>query len=192
MSATTDNHRQTTGKAASRVLAAIWLIAVLLAARFLYTSVSGYHDFSEGTYGYLWPMRYWAAGHIVGGTLALTIGLAQMLPAIRRRYLAVHRWLGRVYLLAVIGSTSSAFVLIPTISLSEHWAWAVTLAALCSVWLLSTLMGYRAIRLRRIQQHKEWMIRSYVVTFAFVFFRILNVELFSDVGEFIERGPTFG
>jgi uncharacterized membrane protein YozB (DUF420 family) len=33
-------------------------------------------------------------------------------------------------------------------------------------------MAYLAIRRRQVSQHKEWMIRSYVVTFTFVTFRL--------------------
>lgn len=178
----------------SIVLAGIWGCAVCLAAYFLYTSAFNYRQFDAETYGedYLWPRRFCAAGHIIGGTLALTIGVVQMVPALRVRYINVHRWLGRMYLAAIALAGTSALVLVPTVSLNEHWSWAVTLATMASVWILCAAMGYRAIRLRRIQQHKEWMIRSYVVTFAFVFFRILNVELFGDVGDFVERGPTFG
>jgi Predicted membrane protein (DUF2306) len=44
----------------------------------------------------------------------------------------------------------------------------------------------------RIQQHREWMIRSYVVTFAFVTFRFLNDSSFviSLMQKFEERGPA--
>ena len=34
--------------------------------------------------------------------------------------------------------------------------------------------GVPAIKRSLIQQHKEWMIRSYVVTFAFVIFRVIE------------------
>ena len=32
----------------------------------------------------------------------------------------------------------------------------------------------RAIRKRAIERHREWMIRSYTVTFAFVLFRLID------------------
>jgi len=35
-------------------------------------------------------------------------------------------------------------------------------------------MAYYAILSGRIEIHKEWMARAYVVTFAFVTFRVLN------------------
>jgi hypothetical protein len=53
-------------------------------------------------------------------------------------------------------------------------------------------MAYISVMIRRILQHKEWMIRSYVVTFAFVTFRWLNelTVVKNLMPEFEERGPT--
>jgi uncharacterized membrane protein YozB (DUF420 family) len=60
------------------------------------------------------------------------------------------------------------------------------------VWLGSVLMAYRMIRLKRVAQHKEWMIRSYVVTLGFVLFRLLNETGFIRelMPTFEERGPA--
>ena len=58
-------------------------------------------------------------------------------------------------------------------------------------WLLTTGMAFLAIRKRRIQLHKEWMIRSYIVTFAFVGFRIIvGWPSFVLLGDFAQRAPT--
>jgi uncharacterized membrane protein YozB (DUF420 family) len=48
---------------------------------------------------------------------------------------------------------------------------------LATAWLVTTAMAYYSIRKGLVALHKEWMIRAYVVTFAFVFFR-----LWSDYG----------
>jgi hypothetical protein len=45
---------------------------------------------------------------------------------------------------------------------------------LAASWLVTSSMAYFSIRKRLVSLHKEWMIRSYVVTFAFVTFRILS------------------
>lgn len=55
------------------------------------------------------------------------------------------------------------------------------LLGLACAWTLTTAIGYLAIRRRRIQQHQEWMIRSYVVASAFVFFRVF-VEVLHAFG----------
>ena len=62
------------------------------------------------------------------------------------------------------------------------------LVALAIAWMVTTGMAFRAIKSRAIVQHREWMIRSYVVTFAFVFFRILVAVTESmGVGTVTER-----
>ena len=52
---------------------------------------------------------------------------------------------------------------------------------LAFVWIGTTALAVTAICRSLIQQHKEWMIRSYVVTLAFVVFREL-VALLSVLG----------
>jgi hypothetical protein len=42
---------------------------------------------------------------------------------------------------------------------------------LCVAWVITTSMALLAIRRRNLPQHREWMMRSYAVTFAFVTFR---------------------
>jgi hypothetical protein len=48
---------------------------------------------------------------------------------------------------------------------------------LCVAWVLTTSMALYAIRTRRIEQHREWMLRSYTVTFAFVTYRLASTWL---------------
>jgi hypothetical protein len=62
------------------------------------------------------------------------------------------------------------------------------LAGLGVAWLSTTGLAFLAIKRTLIDQHKEWMIRSYVVTTAFVTFRILFLILESaGVGSLNER-----
>jgi uncharacterized membrane protein YozB (DUF420 family) len=56
-------------------------------------------------------------------------------------------------------------------------AYSLGLAGLAVAWLTTTAMAFIAIRRKNVEQHKQWMIRSYVVTFAFVTFRLLNQVL---------------
>ena len=47
------------------------------------------------------------------------------------------------------------------------------LSGLGVAWVVTTTLAVAAVRRGLIEQHKEWMVRSYVVTFGFVTFRIL-------------------
>ena len=41
-------------------------------------------------------------------------------------------------------------------------------------WAGTTAVAFVAVRNRRIQRHRLWMVRSYAVTFTFVFLRLLR------------------
>jgi Predicted membrane protein (DUF2306) len=79
--------------------------------------------------------------------------------------------LGRIYLGVAVISLSGASYLIAK-ELPTDWVFAGGLLGLACAWTVTTGLGYLAIRRRRIQLHQEWMIRSYVVASAFVFFRV--------------------
>ena len=68
------------------------------------------------------------------------------------------------------------------------WVFGLGLASMASAWMISTTLATIAICLRRVEQHREWMIRSYVVTFGFVTFRILESILdMAKIGTILER-----
>jgi uncharacterized membrane protein len=109
--------------------------------------------------------------HTLFGAIALTFGLINLLPAMRqRRRWPVHRWLGRIYLVSSIVLAGAG------LALSFHAAGGLgprTAFGLLALATLGTsLMGYRAIRVRDVRQHREWMLRSYALIFAAVTLRI--------------------
>ena len=119
----------------------------------------------------------WLVLHIVGGIAALLAGPLQFSAAVRRRYLAVHRWTGRLYLVSVAVSVASAIriLLLP----HSSFGFRIGIGGLALAWIATTGLAYAAIRTRQIALHREWMIRSYVVTFGFVVFRLLLDPLMS-------------
>ena len=68
------------------------------------------------------------------------------------------------------------------------WVFGLGFSAMACAWLISTTLATIAIMRRMAQQHHEWMIRSYVVTFGFVTFRAL-IMIFdvARVGTLVER-----
>jgi len=113
--------------------------------------------------------------HIVFGTIALFSGPVQLWLGIADLRMQLHRRLGIVYMSAVAVSAMAAYVI--ALSPSAGWVFGTGLMGLATAWLTTTGLALLAIKRQLIEQHKEWMIRSYVVTFAFVFFRIGTVAL---------------
>ena len=152
-----------------------------------------YANFSIEQFGdYYWPNKWWLVGHLLGGITALLIGPFQFSKTFRNRFLRLHRNLGKVYIVAIILGAICAMYMSFTVAPQVNIAWSISLFFLALAWLVSVLMAYRMIRLKRIPQHREWMIRSYVVTFAFVLFRFLEESTLAEtlMKDFGERGPT--
>lgn len=113
----------------------------------------------------------WAVvGHLSGGAISLLIGAAQVNPAIRTRFLNVHRWMGRVYVVAVAVGASGGLALATRSQggLVTH----VGFGLLAVLWLTTTAIAYRHIRRGDQVNHRRWMLRSYSLTFAAVTLRL--------------------
>ena len=171
----------------------ILLGLLLIAIYFVVDRVIPYSNFSIDQYGnYYWANKWWLAGHLFGGMIALLIGPFQFNKSFRNKYLKTHRNLGKAYIIAIIISSLCAIYMSFTVAPQVNSAWSIALFFLAFAWLASVLMAYRAIRKRRIIQHQEWMIRSYVITFGFVLFRFIDEHAISQLfmKDFAERGPT--
>jgi len=150
-----------------------WTGIVALAVGFVIKYVLFYYrHYDAASFESYWPRRVWLFLHINGGTLALLTGPWQFWTGLRQRNLQFHRWTGRLFLfgvaMGVVGAVGLAVMAV------GGWAFEVGLMGLASAWLLTTAMAYYSIRKGLVPLHKEWMIRAYVVTFAFVFFRMLS------------------
>ena len=88
---------------------------------------------------------------------------------------------GKTYLICVLISALTAIYLAVFHNLiaNGHFMFASGILGMALAWLITGGMAYWAIINRNINQHKEWMIRSYVVTSSFTAFRIIFYGLMS-------------
>lgn len=109
--------------------------------------------------------------HVAGSMVALLLGPFQFLPRLRRKkWLSIHRWTGRLYLLGVLVGGLSGFYM-ATLShggLITHLGFG----SLAAAWLYTGSMAYGAIRQHNIKAHQAWMVRNYALTFAAVTLRL--------------------
>ena len=168
------------------------IFLILFAGKFVINDALPYFRFDKETFGSYWDYKWPLIGHISGGLIALTIGPFQFSKTFRNNYMTTHRWLGKIYLLAILLGSISATYLAWTSGVRVNFSWGFGLQGLAFAWFTTAAMAYIAVRRGRILQHKEWMIRSYVVTFAFVTFRWLNDSQLAHqlMDKFEERGPT--
>jgi len=161
-------------------IASILSGAALLAGWFIVRSALPYFNVSPDQYGpYFWSRRWWLVLHITGGIIALTVGVFQLWLGLTKRVALLHRALGKLYVGVIAAGSAGGFYLALTISANPPYA--AGLFTLCVAWVVTTSMAVLAIRRRNVPQHREWMMRSYAVTFAFVTFRF-GVDLLVSRG----------
>lgn len=165
-----------------RLLVPVLGISLATAATIWWLHAPSFFTVSQATYRDHWPHAFWMLLHVVGGTGMLFTGPFLLWSGFRRRVPKVHRWVGRLYLVTGVAGAASGGVL-SVIANHEPRALFVATFFLSITWLLVAGMAYRAIRNRRIEAHREWVIRSYVLTWTFVFCRLaMKTPVFGFLG----------
>lgn len=156
---------------AAILAAAVVFVLAFVVRYYLHYNQAAFTDPTRGAANY-WTMRGWLLMHITGGTVALLTGPWQFWTGFRARFARLHRWTGRLFLCGVaVGCIGAIRMAIAT---TFGWAFGLGLGMLAVAWATTAGMAYYAILRRQIAVHKEWMARAYVVTFAFVTFRVMS------------------
>jgi uncharacterized membrane protein len=113
--------------------------------------------------------RHFLIPHTLCGVIALLAGPLQFSSRFRERHLKFHRILGRLYVISVfIGSFTG-------IALAAGRPGLPGTSMQAAAWMVCTTAAFITARNRQIVQHRQWMARSYAVTFTFVSSRVLNL-----------------
>jgi len=107
--------------------------------------------------------------HTLAGMIALLAGPLQFSTRFRQRHLQFHRVLGRAYVVSVfVGSFTG-------IALAAGRPGLPGTSMQAAAWMVCATAAFITARNRQIVQHRQWMARSYAVTFTFVSSRVLNL-----------------
>ncbi len=113
--------------------------------------------------------RHLLIPHTLAGTIALLAGPFQFSTRFRQSHLQFHRVLGRLYVISVfVGSFTG-------IALAWGRPGLPGTSMQAAAWMVCTTAAYITARNRQISVHRQWMARSYAVTFTFVSSRVFNL-----------------
>lgn len=153
------------------------LVLALLALLVSTTAIVGYSRNPVGALvapGMQAPFRdNWIAVylHVFGAALAPVIGLFQVSRRARRRWPALHRWLGRFYLLVcvLVGGLAGLWL-----AFHAFGGWTARLAFIVVdvAWLSTGYLAYRTIRRGEVAAHQAWMWRNFSMTWGAVTLRL--------------------
>ncbi len=162
----------------------IWLVIMLLSV-----GVGGYALYLVATGFAAMPLQnpmldpYGLQVHVAASGVAMLVGAFQFFKPLRARAPTLHRWIGRIYVVAcVIGGVAGGIIALSS-NAGPIAGWGFLTLAL--LWVPFTLLALRAAMQRDFVAHERWMIRSFALTFAAVTLRIyLPVAIIQNQGEF--------
>lgn len=121
-------------------------------------------------------IKWYLLPHGVAGAAALLLGPMQFSERLRKRFKQLHRISGRVYVIAVcIAAPMGAYLQYREETLfGTSRSFTVATIVDGTLWLTTTLIAFAFIRAGRIQQHRQWMTRSFAVAIAFLEIRVIG------------------
>ncbi len=150
------------------------ILMALVAARYFLPSMPGAFEQQKDFYPTVRPVLL---AHIAGGIIAVVAGPWQFWSWLRTHHVRWHRRIGKTYLFGTLIGVPAALYL----AQFAHGGFVTHagFTGMALVWGWATGAAYVRIRAGRIDQHREWMTRSYAVVFGFVMLRLWIPALMS-------------
>lgn len=126
-----------------------------------------------GTKQLIYHIKIWRYSfyiHVFSSVFCIVAGLFQFVPHVLIHLKKVHRILGGIYIMVVLG-LSGPSGLIMSFYANGGVASKISFVLLSLTWIISTLIAYLTIKKGKIEQHGAWMLRSYALTLSAVTLR---------------------
>jgi Predicted membrane protein (DUF2306) len=101
--------------------------------------------------------------HFATGGIILLLGSIQLIDAVRTRYPAVHRWIGRVYVLSSLLAAIGGLVFILAKGTIGGTVMNIGFALYGLLMLIAGVETYRHAVARRLDKHRAWALRLYAL-----------------------------
>ncbi len=147
-----------------------WTILILLSAYYLYRAIN-YRFIRQGIGTTFWNKQFWFVSHLSTAVIPLILGPFQFWSWFRKHYIKWHRILGKAYIIGCLFGGFSAIYLGIT---QPYPGSIVPTLILALLWLFMTSAAWITIKRKNVKAHRLFMIRSYTLTLAFIFLRILS------------------
>lgn len=113
------------------------------------------------------------ASHVLVAALIAFGGVLQLIPQLRSRWPAWHRWNGRVFLLTAFAAALGGLYLVWLRGDGPVNVWsAVAISSNAVLLLASGALAWRAARCGDSQAHRRWALRAFILANGVWFFRV--------------------
>lgn len=110
--------------------------------------------------------------HFAAGGIILVLGCIQLIGAIRTRFPALHRWLGRVYVVASLCAGIGGLTFIAVKGTVGGTVMDIGFALYGVLMIVCAVQTYRLARARRLEAHRAWALRLFALAIGSWLYRM--------------------
>ena len=119
--------------------------------------------------------KWWLLPHGVAGACALLLGPMQFSERLRCRFRKLHRVLGRIYVAGVfIAAPLGVYIQYFEERLGDPRSFSIGAAVDAALWMMTTGIALVFILRGDVQEHRQWMTRSFAVALVFLEVRVIG------------------
>jgi uncharacterized membrane protein len=110
--------------------------------------------------------------HFAAGGIILILGCIQFIKSIRCNYPNIHRWLGRIYVLASFLTATGGLLFIALKGTIGGWVMDIAFAGYGILTFIAALQTIRHARLGQFEAHRAWAIRLFALAIGSWLYRM--------------------
>ena len=119
--------------------------------------------------------KWWLLPHGIAGACALLLGPMQFSDRLRDRFRQLHRVVGRIYVAGVfVAAPLGFYIQYFQERMGDPWSFSIAAAADAALWVTTTGIAMVFILKGRVQEHRQWMTRSFAVALVFLEVRVIG------------------
>jgi len=121
------------------------------------------------------PFQWWLLPHGIAGACALLLGPMQFSNWLRDRFRRLHRVAGRIYVAGVfVAAPLGCYIQYFEERKGDPRSFSIAAAANAALWMITTGIAMVFILRGKIQEHRQWMTRSFAVAIVFLEVRVIG------------------
>ena len=120
------------------------------------------------------PFRWWLLPHGLAGACAIFLGPLQFSDRLRARFTKLHRVIGRIYIFgAMVVAPLGAYIQYFQERMGAPRSFTIAAAVDAFLLMATTGIAFAFILNGKVQQHRQWMTRSFAVAIVFLEVRVI-------------------
>jgi uncharacterized membrane protein len=121
------------------------------------------------------PFKWWLLPHGIAGACALLLGPMQFSDWLRTRFRQLHRVVGRIYVAGVfVAAPLGFYIQYFEERMGNPRSFSIAAAVDAALWMITTGIAMVFIFKGKVQEHRQWMTRSFAVALVFLEVRVIG------------------